>query len=242
MPQRKLLQSFRNIAKIFLIYILVVFLICLVPAIIFAPFLIKVKNVECLTQYGDCSKDISETLIQYNGKSLFLAKKKIKLAFGREKSISRYTLQFKFPDTLRVYLLIKKPVFCITNSNNFLLISDSGAVISKSSECNLPKLTMDSINKNVGDNIDDSSLYMLKIIQGVYDMYQVKEGTFINNSLTVELKPGLRVIFPMNADSQVGISSPEALLGALRLIYTKIESEAGNFREIDLRFKNPVLR
>jgi len=235
MPQRKLLLSFRNIVKKILITILTIFLICLVVGIIFASFLIKIKNLECLTQYGDCSKDISEKIESYKGYSLYSVRSKIKLILNNEKSVSKYALQFKLPDILRIDLLIKKPIYCIKTSDKFLLTSDSGQIISIGSECNLPRINV-NFDKGTGDYIGDTNLYALKIMQGIYEIYQVEEGVMTKNTLTVKLNPDLTVIFP------VGSMDPAAMLGALRLIYTKIENEGSNFSEIDLRFENPVLR
>ena len=66
-------------------------------------------------------------------------------------------------------------------------------------------------------------------------MYQVATGK-MDADLTVELASGVTVIFPVEGDS-------DALLGALRLIYTKIQKESlGKYKEIDLRFDSPVLR
>jgi hypothetical protein len=55
--------------------------------------------------------------------------------------------------------------------------------------------------------------------------------------LLVELPGQIRVIFPLEGDSDI-------LLGGLRLIYSKIK-EDGNlagYSQIDMRYKNPVLR
>jgi hypothetical protein len=68
-------------------------------------------------------------------------------------------------------------------------------------------------------------------------MYQVRDFTVQDDSLLVELPGQIRVIFPLDGDSQI-------LLGSLRLIYSKIQNEGNpeKYSQIDLRFKNPVLR
>jgi hypothetical protein len=53
--------------------------------------------------------------------------------------------------------------------------------------------------------------------------------------LVVDMGTGFRVIFPLEGDEQV-------LLGSLRLIYSKIQtSNLNNYKQVDLRFANPVL-
>ena len=61
-------------------------------------------------------------------------------------------------------------------------------------------------------------------------MYQVNKGEMINSGLVVELPTRVRVILPLEG-------SVEILLGSLRLIYSQVTD-----KEIDLRFKNPILR
>ena len=236
MPQRKLLQSYRFIVKKILIVFLTLLIITILVGTVFASLLIKVKKIECNSQYSVCSKEINEQISKYEGKSLFLVKRKIKHFLSSEKSVTGYTFQYQFPNTLKIDLLIQKPSFCIKTPDKYLLISDSGQILSESNECNLPKVNSETVNKNIGDNIDDLNLFALKIMQGVYEMYQVSEGKVHENTLTVELNRSLTVLFP------VSVSDPAVIIGALRLIITKIESEGSNFHEIDLRFKNPVLR
>jgi hypothetical protein len=69
-------------------------------------------------------------------------------------------------------------------------------------------------------------------------MYQIDTGEVQNDTLLVELPGQIRVILPLeDADSQL-------LLGSLRLIYSTIEGGTNKnlYKEIDMRYKNPVLR
>jgi hypothetical protein len=69
-------------------------------------------------------------------------------------------------------------------------------------------------------------------------MYQVGLSEMQNGTLLVELPGQIRVILPLeDADSQL-------LLGSLRLIYSTIQSGENKnlYDEIDMRYKNPVLR
>jgi hypothetical protein len=63
-------------------------------------------------------------------------------------------------------------------------------------------------------------------------MYQISKGEIDGNSLVVELPTAVRVIFPLD-----GTKDKDVLLGSLRLIYSEVTD-----KEIDLRFKNALLR
>lgn len=236
MPQRKLQKSFRNIAKKFFLIILVVLLILLVLGVMFAPLLIRINKIECVSQYGECGQEMSFELNGFAGNSLSKVKKEIKSYLNAKRQVDNFSLQFELINTLRVDVIIKKPVSCVSGSSGFLLLSYSGEILSESDKCSLPKVVGVGIDKKAGETIDGVHMTSSKIMQGIYKMYQVTDGVLSESGLTVELEPGLAVIFPKEE------GDPSELLGALRLIYTKIKSEGREFREIDLRFENPVLR
>ena len=101
----------------------------------------------------------------------------------------------------------------------------------------MPTLVTGENYNKAGQKVSDNDLFALKIIQGMDEMYQVTTGTIQNDTLTVDLTSGIRVLFPLEG------SDPDILLGGVRLIYTKITTNyPGMYKEIDMRYKNPVLR
>ncbi|KKT32237.1 MAG: hypothetical protein UW20_C0020G0007 [Candidatus Woesebacteria bacterium GW2011_GWB1_44_11] len=164
-------------------------------------------RIDCKSQYGDCPEQISGKLNVFNGKSLFSAKRGVKKALSSELLISDYSLQYKIPNILRV--------------------QDSA----------LPVITLEEELPDTGQSISQVNLFALDLAVGTYQMYQIRESEVRDGSLLVELPGQIRVIFPLEGDSEI-------LLGSLRLIYSKLR-EDGNlagYSQIDLRYRNPVLR
>lgn len=203
-----------------------------------SPFFIKVKII-CKSQFGGCPSEIQSITGKSSNKSIFAAKREIKKNLSGNYLVSDYSFQFKLPDILLVNLIVKKPFAAIVDntSKNAYLVGADGKILSVSGGTTLPAVFTDNINKKPGDNIEGGQLFALKIVSGVFEMYQVRSGILQNNTLLVELPAGTRVIFPLEGDTDI-------LLGSLRLIYSRIQSAdyAGKYKEIDLRFKNPVLR
>lgn len=201
------------------------------------PFFLKV-GIRCQSQYGECNYEVQQGLGAFNQKSLFSAKSGIAKYLKANHLVSNFSLQFKLPNILLVQILAKKPIFALFNRERSLaaLVGGEGEVLSVSPETALPRVfTVQDLPKP-GENIGADNLFALKLIGGVFEMYQVPAGEFQNGSLTVDLPGPVRVIFPEEGDT-------ELLLGALKLIYTKTQGEnSGKFTQIDLRFKNPVLR
>lgn len=212
-------------------------IIIFVAVFLLIPFVLKVK-LECRTQYDVCPPEITNKINSNNNKSLASAKGGIKKSLKNDPLISEFSTQFKLPNILIVNVLIKKPSFVLKNdANQAVAVGQDGRVLGPVNNAILPTVMVFGNLKKVGEEVEVDHLFALNLIQGVNEMYQVSVGKVEDNSLVVEVPSGIKVIFPMDGDVQV-------LLGSLRLVYGKIESgeERGKYREIDLRFKNPVLR
>lgn len=215
------------------------FVIALVAIVVFlaAPLFIKVR-IECKSQYGVCPSEIVSVLDRFNGLSVYSAEGNIKKVLGQDLLVANFSVQFKLPNNLSVNIILVKPSFAAVDrsSGKIGLVDASGKILSVSDSTTLPKVTTD-IDLKAGTFVDEKTLFALKIIGGVYEMYQVDSGEIQNNSLLVELPSRFTVTFPLEGDTQV-------LLGELRLVYAKAQNSAdlASYSQIDLRFKNPVLR
>lgn len=201
------------------------------------PFILNVQ-VRCQSQYGACKPEVGRDMEAFSGKSLVAAKSGAIGVLKKNYLVSDYSLQFKFPNVLLVQVLVKKPAYALYNRDLLLaaLVDDNGKVLSVSSETTLPKVSTSQDLPKPGENVSQESLVALKLMRGILEMYQVSTGEIQAGSLTVDLPGPIRVLFPQEGD-------PEVLLGALKLIYTKTQGEySGRFSQIDLRYKNPVLR
>jgi hypothetical protein len=215
------------------------FLIVLfVLALILTPFFIKVR-IECKSQYGGCPDEINAKLSSLNDKSLFQMKNNASKILKKDFLVSAFSTQFKLPDILLINIIVKKPYFAIKNadSGNYELIDQKGMVLEMAGSSSLPTVIVSEQPQKVGGGVSDTDLYALNLISGVSQMYQVGYGTITNDTLVVDMGTGVRVIFPLEGED------PEVLLGAFRLIYTKVSSNyLGIYSQIDMRYKNPVLR
>ena len=116
------------------------------------------------------------------------------------------------------------------------MIDADGVGLLTSDQSSLPILVKDNLLEKEGQKITNNDLFALKLIEGINQMYQVNTGTIQNDTLVVDLPTGVRVILPIEG------GDIKVLLGSLRLIYTKLTTENSNYSQIDLRFKNPVIK
>lgn len=219
--------------------IIILFLVfAIIAGIFIAQFIVKVK-VTCKSQFGDCPASIVSDLQKENSKTLFKAKNDINKLLKNNYLLTEYSQQFKLPGILVVNILERKPAYALDNqtTSEIWLIDSDGTVLSKVQGTTLPKVIVQNSVPKPGEKVDSKTFTALKIIQGVWEMYQVSVGEASESSMVVNLPSNINVIFPLDSD-------PEISLGALRLIYTKITTgdNIGKYQQIDLRFKNPVLR
>lgn len=213
------------------------FTILFVVALIALPFFIKV-GLECESQFGKCPTEIDSDLQSLKTKNLFDARRKIGAYLKNNFLISDYSTQFKLPNIILINIIAKKPHFAIKDSSSgkIMLIDQKGIVLAESENSGLPMVEVSNSLKKIGEEVDKKNLFALNLISGVNEMYQVRYGMITNDALAVDIPHGLRVIFPLEGDSEV-------LLGGLRLIYAKVTADyLGTYSQIDMRYKNPVLK
>lgn len=194
------------------------------------PFFARIRVI-CKTQYGDCPPEVGSALSSLNSKSLFKSQRGLDKILKGNPIIADFSSQFKLPDMLYVNLVIKKPDFALFDktSGKTYLLDKGGGVLGEDGETSLPTVIQSGANPNITASV---------FVRGVYEMYGVQKGEITDSGLVIELPGSIRVIFPLDAPD------PRVLLGSLRLVYSKITSGdmVGKYSEIDLRFKNPVLR
>lgn len=217
------------------IYVLFIGLILLSLAA--SPYLIKVR-VECATQFGGCPDEVKVN-IESKGQTLMAVRRKIRRELAKDPFILEYNTQFKLPNIVLVNLVVNKPKFALKKSGeeNVALINIGGTILSIDTNSSLPTVMGGVSDFTIGNKVQDSDLFALNLMNGVYEMYQIGNGEIQNGSLVVELPSQIKVLFPLSGDRDL-------ILGTLRLVISRITvgGESGKYHELDLRFKNPVLR
>lgn len=219
--------------------IISIVILVLVLLSVFLPGLLIKVTIDCHDQYGVCSDTVKGKVENLNGKSISFVKKEIKKRFSGDSLISSFSTQFKLPNILKLNIITKPPIFSLKSmvTNEYAMVSDDGTVLMYSNNSNLPTVYMNESLIEVGKKVDTKYKLALELMDGVGKMYQIYRGTLEGTTLLVDLPGGVRVIFPLvDADRSL-------LLGSLRLIYSEIQKETEvKYSQIDLRFKDPVLR
>lgn len=220
---------------------LAVFVIFLALIFIGIPSLIKVRKILCSSQFGPCKEDLTNQLAKVQGQSLKDARKNLNSLLANDISISKFSIWYKCPDILTVNIIEKKPKFAIKSSqiDKYVLVDKDGLATKIADSTNLPFIEIDEKPPNVGEKIKIDSLFALNVLYDIFVSYNVKVGKIKDSSLIIEIEPNLSVIFPLEGDREVLVGSLVTILDRLKEAEKESKIEV---REIDLRFKNPVIR
>jgi len=232
------------VKKVFRKILLVFPLLLVIVGIYIIPRLIIVRKIICNSQYSACDQVIMNEINKSLDKKLPLTKKELKIYLENNFFIRDFSIQYKIPNSLKVNLVIEKAKFCLKSEiyDVYSYVDNKGRVLELRDKCDLPVIYLQGKNFNVGEKISDEYLSALNLLNQIFISYSIKDGSIVNNYLEVQFSQGYKVIFPLNEDNQV-------LLGSLRLIINRLNSEDSESRiiedrinVIDLRYENPVLR
>lgn len=227
--------------KIFVI-LLVLFPISIVYIF---PRAVKIDRIECANQYGICDEDLMDKLNAEGSNNLHDSKEIVVEVLQNDSTITDFSVQYKLPNVLRINVIDKNPKYAISNTDAKLIaiVDGSGEIVGFTKNTNLPQVTLDTRLPNVGDSIDENTIFALKLVYGVRLSNKVFDAKIEKNNLFITLEDGVKVIFPTSGDVEILLGSANLLLSRLNAITkdTKIENTE-KISEIDLRFNNPVVR
>lgn len=212
----------------------------LVLLFIGTPRFIRIDEIDCRSQYGECEEMLLSKLKVSEGKKLSVARYEITNVLSGEKNVSIFSIQFKLPDKISVNLLVKKPRYSILTDQKSFLIDNNGVVLSEGKLSRLPTLRIKDTKFVPGEKIPKEYLFSLRIIEKIFYLYQMKTGEIDKDYMAVTYPEGLKIIFPLSGDVDVLVGSIRVILS--RLNEEDINSRIGGVGLIDLRYKNPVLK
>jgi len=224
---------------------LILLLLVIAAGIYVVTRLLVIKEIRCTSQYGPCSKVVEDALGDLEGTRYVDFNKDISVVFGASAYIEGYSASFKPPSRMDVEVVERKTsnALKIKDEDVYVLVDPSGKITEFVDETNLPHVQVDSKEGSVGDTVSADKLNALDIISRMYYVYAVKSGDLREGSLYVSIDSGISVIFPVTGDTDVLIASLGLIVSNLQVEGKESRiDEAGVVKEIDLRYKNPVVR
>ena len=203
---------------------------------------VLVKGYNCKTQYGPtCDKKDTDILQGFVGTNFFTLNLKtlesdLKTNFVNE----QVAVQRVIPGKINAFIVKRKPIIGAKmidkEAPGYFLVDKEGVVISFVPDSALGILNYRQAEHNlvVGAMADEKFKKASQILYSNLRSFGAKDARLEGNLLKVTLPEEIVVNYPLDRDIL-------ELSGALQLILTRSRIDGKLPREIDLRFKNPVL-
>lgn len=218
--------------------VLVIIAILLVLAgLLLAARRLKVEKIVCRSQFGPCSETLLQSLAKFRGVPAFEVIGSAKKTLSLDRKVSKFRVRYLFPETLAIDVVERKAEVALGKQgfDGYVLVDKDGYVLAVEKNTSLPIINvMDNQNINFlpGTKISDNLFFAEKLMKYIFTLYSVKLAVYYGDRVEAKLNSGQKVIFPISGDVEV-------LIGSLNLILSRGEIRMG---EIDLRYKNPVIR
>lgn len=223
-----------------LILALVLVILLLIAAYILL-FRVSLAEVECESQFGPCSQSIDEALGKLSGKPIIPTVRRMQDYLGKEKRIKQYSIRFLVPSKLKAYIVEKKGAAALgkIGLNNYFIVDEEGVVLGKEKSTFLPMINVvdGDLTYGPGSKVSDKLKFAVELTSYMFSVYATKLSTLYEDRIEIVLGSGIKVIFPTNGEIDV-------LLGSLNLILSRLNNPSSEIRigEVDLRYKNPIIR
>lgn len=206
-----------------------------------------IHTIACESQRGACPDELSSKFTDLTGKPRKMVLSNLNTLLLESVLVKEYTTHFIFPRTVEIKIVQRVPLYGLKRKGDestwILLVDDTKKAIQIVDSTDLPIVVTQDPLPNPGSIIEDQLFFALDLLYDLNTYYQVNTGEVIDDSFETYLTDGKKVVFPLDGDRRV-------LLGSLYLVVNWLNTEGKDtkmgevevVREIDLRYKNPVLR
>lgn len=224
----------RNILKVGLIIII---LYCLF--VLFSQKLLVVK-ASCESQYGPCPVEIQTAVNSIVNKPYFAAIDTLNKELEDNSRVGSWKHRFGPSGDLVVIVEQNKAEVAVKHVTGEVYLYDKNAnVVGQSENTQLPLISF-MVESIPGDKLP----FMVLLFRDLFRYYDIQSADGDEHGLYVKLKENITVVFPLEGDIDLMFGKMELIVARLNtaLRDNTIDVGASRSYEIDLRYKNPVIR
>lgn len=208
------------------------------------PRYVKISEIQCHSQFRECNEIIMLQLEKVGFKDYKTTKNMYSKVLSNNVLIDDFSIHLKLPHTIDINVIQNTPKYAISTDNKiYALLDKNGKVISFTESTNLPVLIINKKLPNLGVTVSENTLFALALSMSIASNYDVQSAIIIDDSLQIELKDKILLMFPLFGEKEILLGSLNLLLSRLKEINqnSRIERKK-EIHAIDFRYKNPILR
>lgn len=204
----------------------------------FHPALLRVRRIECFTQYGACQSDFVDRVQFLVGRPIYLPlpRQQIAQTFAGLAAVAEVTAYRRLPSTLVLGVTLRRPIAVVLGaSQQQVVVDDRGVVFDVTDRSALPLMWVDG-QVAVGTNLSGPQLAAAKLLNQVGSIIRTPvAGKLQNQLLFVTTGSGVEIILDVNHVPADWATSLQAIWAR-----SKIDGKP-QVRKIDLRFSQPAV-
>jgi len=203
-----------------------------------------VKNILCFEGDNPCRKSIEESLSAAYNASPTKSSSQIKALLRKNNLVKSYKVTYVFPETIKVKVDIKQAVVSLKADGGwFALLDGEGTVLDLTESANIKTIDTKGTLPNIGEKVSDNVFFAFKLYEKINKIFEIESTKIENDRINLLVKnDSILYIFPGNGDI-------DYLSGAFNLIVSRLNNpdkettiEKSEIKEVDFRFRNPVIR
>ena len=228
--------------KIVFFFFLILLSLMGVYFVLFRTELFVIKNISCKTQFGSCEEADEELLEKFKDERFFgLDTQRVEeklLGHFKNRRVSVYKV---IPSSLEIFIDKRAGRVGLKNGwpgaseEGYWLTDLEGTVLAKSETSALPLMYVGDLRLDLGENLEPKNVRALRLLYKTYQVVSTDWGVLGEDLLTVSLEEGVIVKYSLGKDVDTSI-------GSLQLVLSEARMNDKIPKEIDLRFRNAVLR
>jgi hypothetical protein len=215
--------------------------ILLVLLFIAVAFLFKIRSVSCTTvDHSRCPEKIQQLLDSLNGSRLFFSGKKLKTVLLNQPEVQSFSTRTSVLGDIMIELTLREAFVALKpeSSSVYTLYTKDGVVVKETPETTLPVVVLK-------EQLSEKEIpFVATLGWNITGVLPVSDMSVEGGALKVTLRDHRIVYYPLSGDIDLLLGATLATFSQLNLTEGKliIDRQAVEIHEIDLRFKNPVLR
>ncbi len=208
--------------------------------IVLSGLFFRIKSVECSSDKKECSREISESLMQISGKNGILSAVIINNILKNNPLIKDYSVRVSLAGVVDIQVTEKTPRNCLSVGGMSYFIDEDGVIIKKGEDSSGCITKTNGSDYKVKDFVSSSDNFCLSLDYKLRNLKTHRNSRIENGIFVIDYEDGIKLIFPLEGNAE---------LIAGRVYYTlsqfdRINKELSGKRitEADFRFKEPIIR
>ena len=210
---------------------------------VIAIYSIKVNDVVCVSQFYTCNEGLQNDINSIKKGSLINTRGNLIRLLKNEVIVKNFSFQYQLDGKLILHIDEREFKYCITNKQNSYYADELGTVIKSVSGIGVNCIQNTSSVYKIKDYLNSKDLLSEQIFNRLRSIKTLESGIIDENKFVIEYEDGIKLIFPLEGQSDVLIGKAYYTISQFGKINEYIIGNGSSgITEVDFRYNNPIIR